>query len=68
MKYFVVEIQKNSEGTVSMLHNAYDDLNHAEAAYHSLLAVCALSELPRHGAMIIAENADVLKSEMYNHI
>ena len=67
MKYFVLEIQKSSQGAVSTLTTAYDDLPHAEAGYYSLLAVCALSNLVKHGAMLITEDGEVIKSEMYNH-
>lgn len=65
MKYIVLEIQKNASGTVSTLATVYDDRPHAEAAFYSLLAVCALSNLQKHGAMLMNENGIVIKSEMY---
>ena len=67
MKYLVVEIQKSSQGALATLVTAYDDLRHAESAYYALLSTCALSELPKHGAMLIGENSDCLKSEMYKN-
>ena len=65
MKYFVIEIQKSAQGAVATLVTAYDDEPHADAGYYSLLAVCALSNLPKHGAMLITEDGEVYKSEMY---
>lgn len=65
MKFIVLEIQKNASGTVSTLATGYDDRPHADAGYYSLLAVCALSNLPKHGAMLITEDGEVYKSEMY---
>ena len=67
MKYFVLEIQKSSQGVVSTLTTAYDDLAHAEAGFYTLLATCALSNLSKHGAMLITEDGTVCRSEMYNH-
>ena len=67
MKYFVLEIQKTSQGVVSTLTTSYDDEAHAEAAFYSLLAVCALSSLAKHGAMLVTEDGVVCKAEMYNH-
>lgn len=65
MKFIVLEIQKNASETVSILATAYDDKPHADAAFYSLLAVCALSNLRKHGAMLINENGVTLRSEMY---
>lgn len=65
MKYFVLEIQKSADGNVATLTTTYDDKEHAEAGFYSLLAVCALSSLPKHGAMLITENGAVLKTEIY---
>lgn len=65
MKYIVLEIQKSANGAVALLATAYDDKPHADAAFYSLLAVCALSSLPKHGAMLINENGVTLRSETY---
>ena len=67
MKYIVLEIQKSAQGAVSTLATTYDDKPHADAGYYSLLAVCALSGLPKHGAMLIGENGNTIKSEMYQN-
>lgn len=64
MKYIVLEIQKTGD-VVSTIATVYDDRPHADAAFYSLLAVCALSTLDKHGAMIINENGAVVKSEVY---
>ena len=65
MKYLVLEIQKNAEGAVATLVTAYDDLPHAEAGFYSLLAVCALSSLPKHGAILMDENGVSYEAKMY---
>ena len=67
MKYIVLEIQKSAQGTVSTLATTYDDKPHADAGYYSLLAVCALSALPKHGALLMNENGIVLKYEMFEY-
>lgn len=65
MKYILMEIQKSSEGVVSTIVSSYDDEPHAEAAFYSLLSVCTLSSLPKHGALLMTEDGVVCKAEMY---
>ena len=63
--YFVLEIQINETG--SILPYAFDNLADAEAKYHSILAVAAKSEVPKHSAVLMAENGITLKQESYFH-
>ena len=63
--YYVIEIQTSNTGAV--LPFVYTDRNEAEAKFHSLLAVAAVSAVPKHGAMLFTDDGFVLKSEVYNH-
>lgn len=64
--YFVLEIQINGE-TGSILPFAFDNLPDAEAKYHSILSVAAKSDVPKHSAVLMAENGVTLKRESYFH-
>lgn len=67
MKYVVLEIQTNQDGTVGALVSAYDSRNQAESAYHSVLASAALSGLPTHAAALLTSEGNVLSSQWYEH-
>lgn len=66
-KFVLVEIQTNSDGTVSVLNTAYDDRFYAEGAYHSVLASAALSSLPCHSAVLLESDGTFLDSQYYEH-
>lgn len=64
--FFVIEIQSQME-TGAIIPFSFTDRNEAEAKYHALLAVCATSNVPKHGAMIFNDDGFIIKSEVYNH-
>lgn len=63
--FYVIEIQTGTTGAV--IPFVFQDRNQAEAKYHTLLSVAAVSEVPKHGAMLFTDDGFVLKSEVYNH-
>ena len=63
--YFVLEIQIGSTG--SILPYAFDNRADAEAKYHAILSVAAKSAVPKHSAVLMAENGITLKHESYFH-
>ena len=65
--YFVLEIQINNE-TGSILPFAYANRDDAEEKYHTILSVAAKSSVPKHSAILMAENGVVIKHESYFHI
>ena len=67
MKYIVIELQKNTEGTVANIVTEHDDLPHAESKYHSILAAAAVSSLPVHSAILVSEEGFTVKSQCYKH-
>ena len=66
MVFYVVELQTEAT-TGAVIPFTFTDRNQAEAKYHSLLAVCAMSAVPKHGAMLFNEDGFILKSEVYTH-
>ena len=63
--YIVIEIQAGN--TVATIVNSYADRNTAENKYHSVLAAAAVSEVPKHGAVMLTDEGTRLKSECYIH-
>ena len=63
--YIVMEIQKSS--TASTIVNTYDTLNEAENKYHTILAYAAISNVPKHSAVLLTEEGDYIKHECFEH-
>lgn len=51
--YIVIEVQTDAQGTTSTIPLTYEDLAAAQGKYYAILAVAAVSKLPRHGAILI---------------
>jgi len=64
-KYIVFEVQTNHDGTVSTLVNAYDNRSDAESKYHAVLSAAALSKLPVHACIMMANNCMELEHKCY---
>lgn len=65
--YAVIELQKTSEDQISTLVNAYHTLNEAYNKWHTVLAYAAVSTLPIHSAVILADTGEVIASEYFAH-
>ena len=65
--YIVIELQKNAEGVVSNIITDHVKLEEAESKYHSILASAAVSTIPVHSAIIIAEDGSPVKHAYYKH-
>ena len=68
MKFLVTEIQKYAEDQFSTPTYAYDDREHAEAKYYSILAAAAVSSVPTHAAMLFTEDGVPMMNAVYHHI
>lgn len=66
-KYVVIEIQTMSNGQVACLATPYDGQLQAESSYHTVLAAAALSNLPRHAAVLLTSDGSVQMSQYYEH-
>lgn len=64
--FYVIEIQTSTTGSV--IPFVFQDREAAEAKYHTLLSIAAVSDVPKHGAMLFNDDGFVLKCEVYNHI
>ena len=67
MKYIVIEIQKNQDGSVGNFVWSFDGVNEAEQKYHQVLSACAVSNLPCHSCVMLNEEGMYIKSECFKH-
>lgn len=67
MKYIVLEMQTNADGTVGTILTTYDKLNEAESKFFSILSAAALSTLPVHTAVLLTNNGTMLRAETFEH-
>ena len=67
MKYIILEMQTNADGTVGTIVTAKDELNEATSAFYMILAAAAVSSVPLHAAVLMMNNGAVIKSEMFDH-
>lgn len=67
MNYIVIEIQKNSEGVVSTIVTTFADRRQAESKYYEILKFAALSDIPTHGAVIIGEDGNLVRQQVYRN-
>lgn len=65
--YFVIEIQKRTDGTWHTTVFQYEDRNHADAKYHYILSEAAVAQIPRNGAVILNDAGEALESCIYQH-
>lgn len=63
--YIVVEIQTTN--TVATLVNSYSDRNEAESRYHQILAAAAISNVPKHSAVLMSDIGETIKMDSYTH-
>lgn len=66
--FIVLEIQTNTNGTVSMLPPIVKaSREEAESAYHSILSFAAVSALPMHAATLLANDGHEIMHQAYTH-
>lgn len=63
--FLVMEIQKSS--SVSNLVYSYETRNEAENKYHTILASAAVSNVPRHSAILLTDEGEYVKHECFVH-
>lgn len=67
MAFVVVELQTYADGTVGNIVTAFTDQGKAEQKYHTILAAAAVSSLPKHAAVILANDGHSLMYQCYRH-
>ena len=65
MKYLILELQTNADGTVGTIITQKDTLNEAQSTYYSILAAAALSALPVHAAVLMTNEGITLEFKAF---
>lgn len=65
--YLVIETQKLNDSTLTGIMTDFADKNIAEQKFHMILQAAAVSDVPKHGAVILDENCICLRAECYTH-
>ena len=67
MKYYIIEIQKQNDGSFAhIVHNA-DTRNAAESVFYQVLAAAAISNIPEHSAILFTSEGYPLMHQSYKH-
>ena len=66
MTYIVTEIQVTNE-TAAILNFTYTDYDQACSKYHTILSFAAISDVPKHSAVIANDDGSIVKRETYIH-
>ena len=64
--FIVIEIQATAE-SISTIVNDYSDRLQAESKYHQILTSAAISDVPKHGAVLLNDEGQMINHECYNH-
>lgn len=65
--YFVIETQAGND-TPAALVTVFQDLAQAKQKYYQVMAAAAVSEVPKHGAMILTDSMFVILSGCEVHV
>lgn len=65
--FYIVEIQTSEAGTGTYLVTKKADQNEAEADFHRVCSAAAISDVYKHGAVLISEDAATIRHEIYKH-
>lgn len=65
--YIAVEIKEKADGSAEVSTYKKDTRDEAEKAFHSILAVAAVSTHPVHSALILNTEGVTLKKDCYKH-
>lgn len=67
MKYIVVELQTNTDGSVGNLVWSYDSRNEAEQKYYIILSAAAVSTLPVHAGVLMTSDGRMIYTQCFKH-
>lgn len=63
--FIVIEIQTSTQ--VATIVTSHSNRNEAEQKYHQILSAAAVSQVPKHGAVMLTDEGVRLKGECYIH-
>ena len=67
MKFLVIEIQTNKDGSVGNFVFAYESELEARSKYHAVLSAAATSTIPVHAAVLLTSDGSYVTGERFEH-
>lgn len=65
-KYIVVELQTSDSGAVGNIVTTYDGQPEAYSKYYSILAAAAISQIPKHAAVMMTSEGYLMESRCFD--
>lgn len=65
-KYIVVELQTDASGAVGNIVTTYDEQPAAYSKYYSILAAAAISQIPKHAAVLMTSEGYLMESRCFD--
>ena len=65
--YFIIETQVDADGVGASIVTTTDTRNEAESEYHRILQAAAVSEVAKHGAAVLTDEAVPIMNRCYTH-
>lgn len=63
--FIVIEFQVTDK--IATIVNDYSDRLQAESKYHQILTAAAISDVPKHGAVLLNDEGQMINHECYIH-
>ena len=67
MRFYVIEIQTNADGTSGNFVFGFDDRTNAEEKFHTVAAIAAVSPVLVHTVVMLTRDGNLVKRESYTH-
>lgn len=65
--FIVIELQTNANNEVASIVSPALSGPEAESRYHTILAAAALSNVPKHAAVILNDKGELFATQCYYH-
>ena len=65
-KFIVIELQRSGD-VVSNIVTSHDTLNDAEYKFHTVAAAAAISNVPKHGVVLLNDDGFQVERTVFEH-
>lgn len=63
--YYIIEIQKQLDGSCAHLIHTADAANQADSVYYGVISAAAISEVPQHSVVMFSDAGTEFKAKCY---
>ena len=65
--YIVIEIQRNSDGTMAVLSDTYEDVASARSSFYTKCGIAVLSNVLIHSLVLMNNAGNVIEQKSFRH-